>query len=296
MAQQNSLSLLEFQKKFDTESKCQTHLFKHKWPNGYKCEKCGCTEFYLIEKRHHYQCKNCRYQASVTSGTVMHKTRVELVKWFWAIYLIAKDKRGISALALQRELKISYPTVWTMVHKIRHAMAIQDGNYQLANIVEIDEAYFGGPDKNKRGRGTSKSKVVVAVSTTDDGKPLYAKLTVVENITKQTVSNLITDNVEWCTKIKSDGLNVYKHLSDSTIYKHTQVTNDSENLPWVHKIISNAKSFILGTYHGLGKKHLQSYLSEFAYRFNRRFWQSQLFDRLLNACVLNKGLTFAELT
>ncbi len=85
-------------------------------------------------------------------------------------------------------------------------------------------------------------------------------------------------------------------MSDSTIYKHTQVTNDSENLPWVHKIISNAKSFILGTYHGLGKKHLQSYLSEFAYRFNRRFWQSQLFDRLLNACVLNKGLTFAELT
>lgn len=297
MAQQNSMTILEFQQKFDAEEKCREHLFKHKWPGGFVCDKCEHNEYYHITERDIFQCKRCRHQSSVTTNTVMHGTKTPLMKWFWAIYLVSKDKRGISALFLKKEIKVSYPTAWAMLHKIRDTMDDRDAIYQLANIIEIDEAYFGGPGTGgKRGRGTSKSKVVVAVSTSNEGKPLYAKMTVVDNITKGTISDLIHKTIEVGTNIISDGLNVYNHLKDSLIYRHVQLNNEPENLSWVHKVISNAKAYIMGTYHGLGKKHLQSYLSEYCYRFNRRFWQSQLFDRLLGVCAKHKAIPIAVFT
>ena len=166
MAQQDVINLLEFQHKYNTEKKCEKHLIKHKYPNGFVCVRCQHTEYYYTATRKLFECKACRYQESITANTVMHKTHVPLVKWFWAIYLIAKDKRGISALAFMKQSKVAYNTAWLMFQKIRGAMENRDENYQLANIVEIDEAYFGGPGNSlKRGRGTSKSKVVVAVST-----------------------------------------------------------------------------------------------------------------------------------
>lgn len=297
MAQQNSMSIIEFQKKFGTEEKCKKHLFKHKWPKGFTCDKCGHDGYYHIADRNLYQCKICRYQSTITTNTVMHATKTPLLKWFWAIYLAAKDKRGISALFLAKEIEVSYPTAWVMLHKIRDSMENRDSAYRLADIVEVDESYFGGPDNGgKRGRGTSKSKVVVSVSTTESGKALYAKMNVVEDITKKTIAALIEENVDAGSKITSDGLNVYNHLKDSKTYKHVQLNADFENLSWVHKVISNAKAYIMGTYHGLGKKHLQSYLNEFCYRFNRRFWQNQLFDRLLEACSKHKATPAAVLS
>ena len=289
---QKSMAIIEFQRKFNTEEKCRQHLFKHKWPNGFKCDKCGHDVCYYTISRDLYQCKACRYQSTITTNTVMPGTKLPLQKWFWAIYLISKDKRGISALHLQKEIKVSYPTAWGMLHKIRDTMEDRDAVYQLANIVEIDESYFGGPDGGgKRGRGTSKSKVVVSVSSTEGGVPLYAKMSVVDNINKDTISALINENIVPGTTITSDGLNVYDHLKDSKTYKYVQLIADFGSLPLVHKVISNAKAYIMGTYHGLGKKHLQSYLSEYCYRFNRRFWQNQLFDRLLEACSKHKAPT-----
>jgi transposase-like protein len=297
MAQQNSLTIIEFYEMFNTEEKCRQHLFKHKWPNGFKCDKCGHDVCYHTVSRDLYQCKACRYQSTITTNTVMHGAKVPLQKWFWAIYLISKDKRGISALHIQKEIEVSYPTAWGMLHKIREAMEDRDAVYQLADTVEVDESYFGGPDiGGKRGRGTSKSKVVVSVSSTDKGVPLYAKMNVVDNIDKNTISALISENIVEGSTINSDGLNVYNHLKDSKTYKYVQLIADFGSLSWVHKVISNAKAYIMGTYHGLGKKHLQSYLNEFCYRFNRRFWQNQLFDRLLEACSKHKATPVDVLT
>ena len=236
MAQQPSMSLLAFQKRFITEEACREHLFKHKWISGYVCERCH----------------------------------------------------------------VSYPTAWLVLHKIRKAMVQRDSNYKLANIVELDDAFFGAPGSNgKRGRGSSKSKVIVGISLTDDGKPQFAKMKVVDALDGDTVKEMVKENIESGSIIKSDDYTSYKALKDSD-YKHSpeavKNVDATEILHWVHIVISNAKAFINGTYHGLGCKHLQKYLDEYCYRFNRRFWENQLFDRLLSACSISKTLTYSELT
>ena len=197
MAQQQELSILEFKNKYDSEDACREHLFKNKWPNGFICEKCGCLEYYYIATRHSYECKGCYYQASVTSNTIMHKTHTPLEKWFWAIYLVARDKRGLSALALSKQIDVSYPTAWLMIQKLREAMEYRDSCYKLANIVELDDAFFGSPDEGgKRGRGTSKMKVIIGISLTDEGKPQFAKMEVVDNIDSSTLKKTAQENIE----------------------------------------------------------------------------------------------------
>ena len=165
--QQQALSLLQFQKKFGTEKACQKQLFRMQWPEGFKCPHCGHTKAYFHSTRQLYQCQSCGYQASLTAGTVFHKTRTPLTKWFWMIWLMGRRKSGISMKSLQRMLEIkTYKTVWTMGHKIRQALAERDADYQLAGLIEMDDTYFGAPKPGKRGRGAAgKAKVVVAVET-----------------------------------------------------------------------------------------------------------------------------------
>jgi len=138
------INLLNFNELFRTEEDCRQYLFKMRWPGGFICPQCGHNEYSFHSTRLLYQCKACKYQASVTAGTIFHKTRTSLSKWFWAILLIARQKSGISAKGLQRLLKVSYPTAWLMCHKIRKAMTDRDAGYKLAGLIEMDESYFGG--------------------------------------------------------------------------------------------------------------------------------------------------------
>jgi transposase-like protein len=144
MAQQESMNILEFQRRFDTDDACRDHLFRIRWPLGLTCPKCGGTDFYKISTRNIYECK-CGHQVSLTAGTIIHGSHTPLAKWFWAVYLAAHDKRGVSALRLKKELQIAYQTAWLMLHKIRRAMGGRDGRYLLAGIAEMDETYLGGP-------------------------------------------------------------------------------------------------------------------------------------------------------
>jgi ribosomal protein L37AE/L43A len=158
MAQQEGLTLLQFQKKFSSEEACHQHMFEQRWPKEFCCPKCQHQEYYFIEKRKLFQCKGCKHQASVTAGTIMHKSHTPLLVWFWAILLVAHDKHGVSAALLSRELEVSYPTAWLMLQKIRNAMGDRDANYKLAGLVELDEAFFGAPTEGgKRGRGTEQT-------------------------------------------------------------------------------------------------------------------------------------------
>jgi len=297
MAKQPELNLVQFIDEYGTEEKCLDHLFKHKWSTGYVCEKCGSVEYYQIKTRGTYECKHCHYQASVISNTVMHKTHTKLTKWFLAIYLISKDKRGISALSLSKQIGVSYPTAWLTVHKIREAMLQRDKEYQLSNFVEMDDAFFGASG-GKRGRGTCKAKVLVQLSVTEEGKPEYAKMTVVDNIDSATINTTAQENIKIGSAIKSDDYKSYKGLK-RVGYEHESVNMDEvghdNDLKWLHIIISNSKSFILGTYHGLDKMHLQKYLNEFCYRFNRRFFEAELFDRLLLACTEANTIIYKDL-
>ena len=294
------ISLLEFQKRYQTEEDCERRLFELRWPQGFICPGCGHQECYFVSKRKLYQCKKCRRQTSLTAGTVMRGTRTSLLLWFWAIYLVSADKRGLSALALSKKLGLSYWKAWTMLQKIRCAMRDRDSQYQLAGIIEIDDSFFGGPREggDKRGRGSSKTAVIVEASTNGEGIG-YAKMTVVDNIDGATIGALVKADIRENQILKTDGFPAYNVVGKSG-HKHQRELvkgkKAHEVMKWTHILISNAKAFILGTFHGIGNKHLQAYLDEFCYRFNRRNWEPQLFDRLVTACANSPGICFAELT
>ena len=161
MALCEPMSLTEFQQRFSNDDVCEDYLFERRWPDGFRCPVCGFDEFYPQSRRNLLQCANpdCRRQTSVTAGTIMHKTRTPLHKWFWAFFLCAKDKRGISASTLSKQIGVSHWVAWTMLQKIRTAMADRDALYGLSGSVETDDGFIGGPG-GKRGRGTRKAKVV----------------------------------------------------------------------------------------------------------------------------------------
>jgi transposase-like protein len=300
MARQEAMTLLQFQEKFSDEQTCREHLFEIRWSEGFICPHCGHREYYNHKSRNLYQCKACGYQASVTAGTVMHKTRISLVKWFWAIFLVSHDKRGISSVRLEQDLGISYPSAWLMLHKIRKAMGDRDGAYQLAGLVEMDETYVGGPKSGgKRGRGTEKTKVLVAVSLSKKQKPEYVKMVVSDDITSDTLARFAGQAVREGSTISSDGYRSYRKAFSTGTYTHDPAKYDSRQRPeplrWLHTRVANAKRFILGTYHGLDDTHFQAYLDTFCYRINRRFFAPQLFDRLLCACSSTTTITYKQL-
>jgi len=207
-----------------------------------------CHEFSFVKSRGIFQCKQCRHQTSLTTGTVMHRTHLPLTIWFWAIYLTARDKRGISATLLAAELELSYETAWYLLHRIRKAMSQRDRDYLLSGIVELDDTYFGATEQGgKRGRGTSKTSIMVAISKNDKGRPQYLKMQVIDNLKGVTIGTF-------------------------------------------------AKAFLLGTNHGNCRDHLQSFLDEFCYRFNRCWFKDELFSRLLHAVTKSNILGSAVLS
>lgn len=299
MVQREAISLFEFHQRFPTHKECVEHLFKLRWPDGFVCPRCKCQKYSFHSIRFLYRCKNCKHDVSLTAGSVMHKSRTPLMVWFWAIFLVACDKRGHSALSISKELKVSYWIAWTLLQKIRRAMREQDTQYKLQGIVELDDAYFGGSDEGKkRGRGTTKLKVLASVSTdAEKERAGFAKMKVVKKLDEDTVNKFVIENIEPGSKIQTDDLDIYDALANLGM-KHEKypIVSGEKPLPWVHTIISNAKAFCLGTYHHFVRKHLQSYLDEFCYRFNRRFWENQLFDRLLAACINCETTPYGELT
>ena len=160
MAKAERITFKEFRTRFATEEDCRNYMFAQRFPDGFVCPKCGCREYYDLKTRHTCQCRQCRRQTSVTAGTVMHHTHLPLTVWFWAIYLCATDKRGISAKGLARQLGLAYESAWYLLVRIRNAMRERDQHYMLEGIIEMDEAYLGAPKcGKKRGRGTERKRL-----------------------------------------------------------------------------------------------------------------------------------------
>lgn len=286
MSKKKALSFNQFIKRFPTEESCEEYLYQLKWPHGYVCPKCGSRHGYAISRYGRYQCAKCRHQTSLTAKTMIHHSHLPLKKWFWAVYLVACDKRGISALALAGKIEVCYETAWNMLRRIRKAMEKRDADYMLSGIVEFDDSYFGAKKQGKRGRGAGNQGVFVAVSKDEKGDPAYLKMHTTDDIKKQAVRGFITKNIASGSTVQTDAYKSYREpLSEGYIHEYEVFDPDSEMLKWLHRIIGNAKAFINGTYHGTSTKHMQMYLSEFCYRFNRRTFNGAIFDRLLVAIV-----------
>lgn len=301
MAKQESMTFAKFLEKFDSERACHDHLFELKWPDGFSCPECQHSEYSEISNRTLplLQCKKCKHQTTVIVKTIFEKTRTPLRKWLTVIYWEAHDKRGVSAVFVSRELEVSYPTAWLMLHKIRKAMTDRNELYKLSGLVEIDDFYIGAPTENgKRGRGTDKNQVLVALSKNVQGHPLYVKMEVIDDMKKETVEAFVNEHIEAKSTLVADGHRTFPTLKDnySIEAKKFNAKEDPDHLKWVHTLISNLKSFVQGTFHGLDSRHLQGYLDEYCYRFNRRKVIGEGFNRLLHSCLTSKTITLAELT
>lgn len=298
MAHTERMSFKEFRTRFSDDRACKNYMFKLRFPKGFICPKCGNQTYSFLKSRELFQCSQCRRQTSLTSGTVMHKTHLPMTVWFWAIYLISRDKRGISATLLATELSLSYETAWYLLHRIRKAMSQRDKEYLLSGVVELDDTYFGSTEEGgKRGRGTSKAKIVVAVSKDRKGKPQYLKMQAVGNLKGETIGAFAESCITRGSIIQSDAYRSYrKPLGENYTHQYDVFDSDKDMLRWLHIIVGNLKAFLLGTYHGNCRINLQAFLDEFCYRFNRRRHKDELFTRLLNAVSNSYILCPAELS
>jgi transposase-like protein len=265
-----------------------------------------------MAERHVHECARCGYQCSVTAGTIFHKTRTPLSSWFWAIYRMSHDKKGISAVQLAKEIGVSYPTAWLMLHKIRKAMSDRDRGYRLSGLVEVDEGYVGGEEhgEGRRGRGTrgvrTKSVVAVAVEHCSPAKPGkkpvpgFAALEVIPDAATETLEKFLAEKVKPGSHILSDGWHGYRRLKQKG-FEHTATAISKQGepahvlFPWVHITLSNLKRFLLGTHHKVEQKHLKQYVAEFNYRLNRRTMEPDLMVRLLRACICTQTITYKQL-
>ena len=296
-----SMTPRQFRRRFRTERDCLRYLIKRKWPDGFRCPRCDHDQAYLIASRRKYQCKRCNHQTSLSAHTIFHKTRKPLRDWFWAIFLVATRTTGSSARQLQYDLGISYPTAWSWCHKIRKAMEDRDTRYALQGMVELDDTYIGGKKQSgKRGRGArSKVPVLVAVESRPKGCG-HVALSKVPSLTSRQTKSFLTDTVEMDTLIFSDSLSVYQSLSqDLNLYPLTVGNGQRavEIFPDVHRVIARLKTWIRGTHTHVSSKHLDRYLAEFSYRFNRRFKHRRdtIFERLVTACCTTQTVTYRQL-
>ena len=295
------LSFFDFQKKFPSEETCFDYLAQLRWPQGFVCPRCGHDQFYRVQRRKLFQCRKCKHQASVTAGTVFHKLRHPLLRLFWAIFLISTNKKGISAMELQRKLGIkSYQTAWLLLHKLRKAMA-SSGKFPLRKMVEADETYLGGHKEGKAGRGAEGKILVAAVVEIDPDNDTMGRTYLKKIATHSTkeLGSFIRQNVAAGTTVITDGLPSYAFLEAG--YEHVPIVikehkKSGELLPKVHIVIANLKMWLRGTFNRYPEKHIQSYLNEFTFRFNRRWKLENIFDKLINRCILTTTITYAELT
>lgn len=294
----------EFNVRFATEEQCREYLYKLRWPNGFACPKCGSIKSWPRGDSL-YECGDCGRQTSVIAGTIFQGTRKPLKTWFNAIWWVTTQKSGASAMGLQQILGLkSYTTAWTWMHKIRTAM-VSPNRTKLSGTVEVDECYIGGEEHGgKRGRGTeNKSLVVIGVELHEGKNQLgRVRMKVVSDMSKESLHSFIKESIEPGSTIITDGWSSYASINKSgyshVIPKKFEVADPNNTLPHVHMIISLLKRWLLGTHSGAVQGvHLQAYLDEYVFRFNRRKSAKRglLFYRLLENAMLVQPTTQDEL-
>ena len=297
--------LPSFLKRFGTDAKCRAYLVRARWPEGFCCAGCGHRVAWSHKKRLIEEGRSCGRQHSILAGTMFEQTKTGLSKWFLAIYLVTSSKGGISAMELQRQMGFgSYGTAWTWLHKIRRAM-IRPGREPLQDRVEVDETLVGGARPGKTGRGADGKTVVVGAVEAKPGKgrkrPLgRLRLQAIPDASASSLEGFIGADTAAPLTVATDGWAGYRGLEGKG-YSHEPINlsaswgDASLRLPAIHLVFSLAKRWLLGTHHGAVRpKHLQCYLDEFVFRFNRRTANaiSHGFARLIQHAVNTPSTTY----
>lgn len=293
---QRGLSLLEFNEKFGTREKCESFLFRQKWPHGFSCPKCGGHKATSFNKVKHtvFQCSSCKSQTSLIVNTLFQRSHVPLIKWFLALYLISEAKTSISSLDLHRKLDVNHKTAWLMHQKIMSAMAFDEKETKLSGRIEIDDAYLGGKLKGgKRGRGSeNKQPFIAAVETDADNHPLRLKIDPVNSFTRKEVKRWVNEHIKPNSHVVSDSLDCFSAVSEcGCIHEPHNSSKMSEaekecHFKWVNTILSNVKTSLTGTFHSIEvHRYAFRYFGAFAYRFNRRMNLVMIFYDLCQTAI-----------
>src|SRR5271163_3919842 len=293
-------SLSQFQETFPDETSCAAFLLEWRWSKGFVCPGCGEQRAAALKSRAYtYECLDCGRQTSATAGTVMHRSKLPLTSWFWAAHLMATHSNGMSARQLEDQLGVTYKTAWLLTQKLRRSMVDPDRN-PLEGVVEVDQAEipFREGDAFFEPGNAGKILVVGAVEVIDRDtnqpkpRPKHAKyldirsgrirLAVIADNSAASIEAFVRANVKRGTTLLTDGHASYPGLTD---YRHDpRVVGKMAGhvvLPWIHRVFSLMKRWALGTYHGLRRKHIDSYLNEFVFRYNRRFYRHVSFETVL---------------
>jgi len=295
----------EFLAQFPDENACWYYLIDIRWPEGYVCSQCQSRKYWLTAK-HKIHCSDCGKEYSITSGTIFQESKKPLLLWFHIMWWVVAQKTGASAYNLKDFMGFgSYETAWLWLHKLRRAM-VRNDREKLTGIVEVDETYIGGQEigTGKQGRGAVEKRLVIVASECIGKQIGRVRFRIIPDASKENLIGFINDNVELGSTVITDGWSGYASLSQNKKYEHIEkVISGSgkkahELLPHVHMVDSLIKRWINGTHQGkISPKHLEYYLDEFAFRFNRKLstHRGKLFFRLMQQAVSTLPLTYKEI-
>lgn len=294
---------LDFERRFATEQACLEYLARLRWPEGFVCPRCQGRSAWAVN-RQRQMCADCHYPVSVTAGTIFHDTRKPLRVWFRAVWHVTSQKHGASALGLQRVLGLgSYVTAWSWLHKLRRAM-VRPGRDALAGRVEVDETYVGGRAEGKRGRGSS-NKALVAIAAEEDGARIgRIRMARIADASAASLEGFVSGAVAPGSRVHTDGWEGYNGLAHCGYRHAVSVLRGhgkdaaTQLMPRVHRVAALLKRWLLGTHQGaVSPEHLDYYLDEFTFRFNRRTSRSRgkLFYRLLQQAMQSGPSPYKEI-
>ena len=307
-------SLAEFQKSFPDEESCAAFLFKRRWPDGFVCPGCGKRRAVSVKARPRlHECLECGRQTSVTAGTAMHRSKLALTTWFWAAHLMTTHSNGMSARQFGDQLGVTYKTAWLLTQKLRRSM-VDPNREPLEGVVEVDQAeipFRAGDtffDPGNAGKILIAGAVEVIDRDTHEAKPRRKganyldtrsgrlRLAMIADNSAASIEAFVRTNVKPGTTLLTDGHRSYPGLTD---YRHDpRVVGKMAGhivLPWSHRAFSLLKRWALGTYHGLRRKHVDTYLNEFVFRYNRRFYRHVSFETLLGLTARHEPASYWDI-
>jgi ISXO2-like transposase domain/Transposase zinc-ribbon domain len=294
---QKGLSMAGFNQLYGTEDLCHAALVAMRWPGGFVCPKCEGTAHSFCAPRKLFQCRKCRAQTSVRAGTIFHKSRVPLTKWFLCMHLLSGAKNDIASLELARQLDVKWDTAWLMKQKLMEVMLQRNSIYKLAGDIQVDDAYIGGEKPGKRGRGAGNKHPFVIAVATRDGRPIYTQMRCMP-FTKDAITAYAKASIAEGSSVVSDGLACFNGF-EAAGFKHTPVIKggraDDSRFKWVDTGLGNIKSAIRGTCRSCDPQHTPRYLAAFEWRYNRRFNLAKNLSRLGRVATATKPKPHAEI-
>lgn len=273
-------SLIEAQKEFSTPIKCEVYLTKMRWPDGVECPRCNSKRVTRLSTRRKWQCKECRYQFSVTSGSVLHGSHIDLPRWMVAVWLMCHSPKGVSSKQLERELGVTYKSAWYLAQRIRRAMKTDVLARKLSGIIEIDDAVL----KSDRGKRWGGGSHVVGMASRDGD----LRMIVLNKLRGEEIRRVVAENVEYVQAFYTDAHALYRKMHELGPHQYVvhqkQWVDGEVHVSFVENAWSLFKRALVGVYHHVSTRLLQDYLDEFAFRYRHRHEKHLLMDLVLENC------------